>query len=96
MFFIVTPFQKVALPASLRDLLILAESNFENKSKRQNFILCCKILRNLLLLSPGKQLDLKRVIFEYKCQLFLIFFAYLKLPVTKYSGQTKEEAEKKC
>ena len=38
----------------------------------------------------GKQLDLKRVIFEYKCQLFLIFFAYLKLPVTKYSGQTKE------
>ena len=44
----------------------------------------------------GKQLDLKRVIFEYKCQLFLIFFAYLKLPVTKYSGQTKEEAEKKC
>ena len=44
----------------------------------------------------GKKLDLKRVIFEYKCQLFLIFFAYLKLPVTKYSGQTKEEAEKKC
>ena len=44
----------------------------------------------------GKQLDLKRLIFEYKCQLFLIFFAYLKLPVTKYSGQTKEEAEKKC
>ncbi len=44
----------------------------------------------------GKQLDLKSVIFEYKCQLFLIFFAYLKLPVTKYSGQTKEEAEKKC
>ena len=44
----------------------------------------------------GKQLDLKRVIFEYKCELFLIFFAYLKLPVTKYSGQTKEEAEKKC
>ena len=44
----------------------------------------------------GKQLDLKSVIFEYKCQLFLIFFAYLKLPVTKYSGQSKEEAEKKC
>jgi hypothetical protein len=44
----------------------------------------------------GKQLDLKRVIFEYKCKLFLIFFAYSKLPVTKYSGQTKEEAEKKC
>ena len=44
----------------------------------------------------GKQLDFNRVIFEYKCQLFLIFFAYLKLPVTKYSGQTKEEAEKKC
>ena len=44
----------------------------------------------------GKQLDLKRVIFEYESQLFLIFFAYLKLPVTKYSGQTKEEAEKKC
>jgi hypothetical protein len=56
MFFIVTPFQKVALPASLRDLLILAESNFENKSKRQNFILCCKILRNLLLLSPANNL----------------------------------------
>jgi len=34
MFFIVTPFQKVALTASLSDLLILAESNFENKSKR--------------------------------------------------------------
>ena len=44
----------------------------------------------------GKQLDLKSVIFEYECQLFLIFFAYLKLPVTKYSGQKKEEAEKKC
>ena len=44
----------------------------------------------------GKQLDLKSVIFEYKCQLYLIFFAYLKLPVTKYSGHTKEEAEKKC
>ena len=33
--FIVTPFQKVALPASLRDLLILAESDFENKSKNK-------------------------------------------------------------
>jgi len=44
----------------------------------------------------GKQLDLKRLIFEYKCQLFLIIFAYLELPVTKYSGQKKEEAEKKC
>ena len=44
----------------------------------------------------GKQLDLKRVIFEYECKLFLIFFAYLKLPVTKYSGQKKEEGEKRC
>ena len=44
----------------------------------------------------GKQLDFNRVIFEYKCQLFLFFFAHLKLPVTKYSVQTKEEAEKKC
>ena len=44
----------------------------------------------------AKQLDLKSVIFEYNCELFLIFFTYLKLPVTKYSGQNKEEAEKKC
>ena len=44
----------------------------------------------------GKQLDLKSVIFEYKCQLFLIFIAYLKLPVTKYYRQSKEEADKKC
>jgi len=56
MFFIVTTFQKVALTASLSDLLILAESNFENKSKRQNSILCCKMLRNLLLLSPANNL----------------------------------------
>jgi hypothetical protein len=44
----------------------------------------------------GKQLDLKSVIFEYNCELFLTFFAYLKLPVTNYSEQKKEEAEKKC
>tara|TARA_B100000949_G_scaffold181204_1_gene162391 strand:+ start:121 stop:294 length:174 start_codon:yes stop_codon:yes gene_type:complete len=42
----------------------------------------------------GKQLDFNRVIFEYKCQLFLIFFAYLKLPVTNNQRQTKEEAKK--
>jgi len=42
MFFIVTPFQNVALTASLRDLLILAESNFENKSKRQNLYYAVK------------------------------------------------------
>ena len=44
----------------------------------------------------GKQLDLKSVIFEYKCILFLILFAYIKLPVNKYVEQTKEKAEKKC
>ena len=93
--FIVTPFQKVALPASLRDLLILAESNFENKSKDKILYYAVNFTKFVASFT-GKKLDLKRVIFEYKCQLFLIFFAYLKLPVTKYSGQTKEEAEKKC
>ena len=37
----------------------------------------------------GKLLDFKIVIFEYKCQLFLIYFAYLIVPVTQYSGQEK-------
>ena len=55
-----------------------------------------KNLTKLVASFTGKQLDLKSVIFEYNCELFLIFFAYLKLPVTKYSGQTKEESEKKC
>ena len=55
-----------------------------------------KNLMKFVAFFTGKQLDLKSVIFDYKCQLYLIFFAYLKLTVTKNSGQTKEETEEKC